>query len=84
MIMSVWVAARILSSSVEYHSARMYNSSIVAGGSKDREMEEGGRRLEAFPEILKDHVHVVKFYLLNGLPEPPRKVPYWTYLHGSK
>ena len=28
---------RILSSKVEYQSARLYNSSIVVGGSKDNE-----------------------------------------------
>ena len=39
-------------------------------------MEEGGRRPEASLEVLKDCVHVVKFYLLGGLPEPPCKVPY--------
>ena len=39
-------------------------------------MEEGGRRPEASPEVLKDYVHAVKFYLLDDLPEPPRKVPY--------
>ena len=32
--MTVWVAERILSSSIEYRSARLYNSSIIAGGSK--------------------------------------------------
>ena len=39
-------------------------------------MEEGSRRPEASPEVPKDCVHAVKFYLLDGLPEPPLKVPY--------
>ena len=39
-------------------------------------MEERGRRPEASPEVLKDYNHAVKFYLLDGLPEPPRKVLY--------
>ena len=30
-------------------------------------MEEEGRRPKASPEVLKDCVHVVKFYLLDGL-----------------
>ena len=39
-------------------------------------MEEGGRRPKASPEVLKNCVHAVKFYLLDGLLEPPRKVSY--------
>ena len=39
-------------------------------------MEKGGSWLEASSEVLKDHVHAVKFYLFDGLPEPPRKIPY--------
>ena len=39
-------------------------------------MEEGSRRPEASPKVLKECVHAVKFYLLDGLPEPPRKVSY--------
>ena len=39
-------------------------------------MEEGGRWLKASPKVLKDCFHVVRFYLLDGLPEPPRKVSY--------
>ena len=35
--MSVWEAARILSSSVEYMSACQYSSSMVTGGSRDRD-----------------------------------------------
>ena len=56
----------MLSSNVEYLSARLYNSSIVAGGSKDR--EERGRWREASPKVLKDYVHAVITYLLDGLP----------------
>ena len=37
MIIMVWEAAQILSSNVEYLSARLYNSSIVVGESKDSE-----------------------------------------------
>ena len=40
-IMYVWVAARILSSSVEYLFARLYNSSIIAGRSRDSEWKKG-------------------------------------------
>ena len=46
MITIVWVAARILSYSVEYMSARLYNSSIVAGGSKDNEWKKEGNDLK--------------------------------------
>ena len=35
VIITVWEAARILSSSVEYLSVRLYNFSIVVGGSRD-------------------------------------------------
>ena len=35
--MTVYVAAQILSSSVEYLFSRLYNSSMVTGGSKDGE-----------------------------------------------
>ena len=38
-------------------------------------MEEGDRRPEASLEVLKDRVHAVKFYLLDGLPKPPCKIP---------
>ena len=39
-------------------------------------MEEKGRWREASPEILKDCVHVVNLYLLDGLPEPSGAVLY--------
>ena len=39
-------------------------------------MEEGSRRPEASLEVMKDYIHAVKFYLLDDLPEPLRKVPY--------
>ena len=50
MIMTVWVATRILSSNVKY--------------------------LKASFKVLKDYIHVVKFYMLDGLPEPPCEVLY--------
>ena len=31
---------------------------------------------KASPEVLKDYVHVVKFYLLDRFPESPCEVPY--------
>ena len=34
-------------------------------------MEEGSRQLEASSEVLKDLIHTIKFYLLDGLLEPP-------------
>ena len=39
-------------------------------------LEIANGRREASPEVMKDYVHAVKFYLLDGLPEPPRQVPY--------
>ena len=39
-------------------------------------MEEGSRRSEASLEVLKDCIHAVKFYLLDGLLETPCEVPY--------
>ena len=39
-------------------------------------MEEGSRRSEASPKVLKDCIHVVKFYLFDGLPKPPCEVLY--------
>ena len=41
VIITVWEAARILSSSVEYLSARLYSSSIVTGESSDRDWKKG-------------------------------------------
>ena len=41
VIITVWEAARMLSSSVENLSARRYNSSIVIGGSRDRDLNNG-------------------------------------------
>ena len=35
VIVTVWAATRILPSSIEYLSARLYNSSIIDGGFKD-------------------------------------------------
>ena len=39
-------------------------------------MEERSGWLEASPEVLKDYVHAISLYLLNGLPEPPCEVSY--------
>ena len=39
--MIVWVAARILSFSIKYLSARLYNSSIAVGESKDSDWKKG-------------------------------------------
>ena len=41
IIMTAWVATRILSSNIEFISARLYNSSIVVGGSKDSDWKKG-------------------------------------------
>ena len=41
MIMTVCVVVRMLSFNVEYLYARLYNSSIIAGGSKDSEWKKG-------------------------------------------
>ena len=41
MIMIVCVVVRILSSSIEYLYARLYNSSIVTDESKDSEWKKG-------------------------------------------
>ena len=40
VIMTICVTMRMLSSNVEYLSARLYNSSIIAGGSKDNEWKK--------------------------------------------
>ena len=39
-------------------------------------MEEHNRRREALPEVLKDCVHDVNFYMLDGLLESPGEVQY--------
>ena len=41
VIITVWEAARKLSPSAEYLSARLYNSFIVVGGSNDNEWKNG-------------------------------------------
>ena len=41
MIMTDCVATQILSSNVKYLSTRLYNSSIIAGRSKDNEWKKG-------------------------------------------
>ena len=39
-------------------------------------MEEGSQWPEASSEVLKDCIHAVKLYLLDGLPKPPCEVSY--------
>ena len=41
VIIIVWEAAQILSSSVKYFSARLYSSSIVAGESRNSDWKKG-------------------------------------------
>ena len=41
VIITVFEAAQILSSRVEYLSAFQYNSSMVAGGSRERDCKKG-------------------------------------------
>ena len=41
VIIMVWEAAQMLSSTVEYFSTRLYNYSIVVGGSRDSEWKNG-------------------------------------------
>ena len=41
VIITVWEVARMLSSGVEYLSTRLYNYSIVVGGSRDGEWKNG-------------------------------------------
>ena len=41
VIITVYEAARVLSSKVENLSARRYNSSMVTGGSSDRDWKKG-------------------------------------------
>ena len=41
VIITIWEAARILSSSVEYLSVDLYSSSIVRGGSNDSDWKKG-------------------------------------------
>ena len=70
MIMIVWVAARTLSSNIEYLSARLYNFSIVFGGFKDGDWKNGVDDPKLILS-LEDRIHAVRFYLLNGLPKSP-------------
>ena len=67
MIMTVWVAALILSSSVKYLYVRLYNSSIVAGGSRDSEWKKGVDRPKASLEPLKDCIHDCKILSIGQL-----------------
>ena len=74
VIITVCVAARMLSSSVENLSARRYNSSMVASGSRDR-LEERGGRSEASSKVLQDRIHTVNINMLDSLSEPACEVP---------
>ena len=47
------MAARILSSRVEYLSARRYSSSIVAGGSRERDWKNGVVGPKLLPKFCK-------------------------------
>ena len=64
----------MLSSSVENLSARRYNSSMVAGGSRYR-LEERSGRSKPSPEVLQDCIHTVNINLLDGLSELACEVP---------
>ena len=64
----------MLSSSVENLSARRYNSSMIAGGSRDKDWIRGGRP-KAPSEVLQDRIHTVDVDLLDRLTEPTREIP---------
>ena len=74
VIMIVWVAAWILSSSIEYLSARLYNSSIIASWFKDSDRKKRSRWPKASPKVLEDYIHAIQLYLLDDLLEPPCEV----------
>ena len=57
VIITVCEVARILSSRVEYLSARQYSSSMVAGGSRERDWKKG----VVGPKILR------KFYKTTSI-----------------
>ena len=65
--MTVWDTALILSSSVEYLSARLYNSSIVVGRSRDSEWKKRVDRPKASLEVLKDYIHDYKILSVEQL-----------------
>ena len=60
MIITVWDAVRILSSSIEYLSVCLYNSSIITGGSRDSKWKNGGGRPKTPSGILEDRIHAVR------------------------
>ena len=62
----------MLSSSVENLSVRQYNSSIVVGGSKDK--QQGGQP-KTSSEVLQDRIHTVNINLLDCFFEPACEVP---------
>ena len=61
---------------MEYLSARLYNSSIIAGGSNDNKLKNIVDEREAFFKVLEDWVHAVDLYLLDDLPESPGEILY--------
>ena len=66
----------MLSSSVDNLSACRYNSSIVAGGSRDKDWKNGGGGwLKASSEVLQYCIYTVDINLLDCLSEPVREVP---------
>ena len=65
----------MLSSSVENLSARRYNSSIVAGGSRDKDWKNGVVGPKLLLKFLQDRIHTVYIDLLDCLPEPACEVP---------
>ena len=67
---TICTTATSLSSSVVLG---LYNSSIVASGSRDNEWKKGVDRPKL---VLKDCIRVVKFYLLDDIPEPAYEVLY--------
>ena len=64
-----------MSFSVENLSACRYNSSIVAGGSRDKDWKNGGSGPKASSKVLKDRIHTVNINLLDSLSEPVCEIP---------
>ena len=72
-MITVWEAGQILSSSVEYLSAPLYSSSIVRGGSSDRDWKKGVVG-QASSKVLEDRVHAVCVDFLDILSKSPGEV----------
>ena len=64
----------MLSSSVENLSVGRYNSSIVAGGSRDKDWKNGVVDPKLLRKFWKDCIHTVNINLLNSLSEPACEV----------